>query len=175
MIEEDSFDEPASAGEAEKQSEEQISSAKPEPEEISAVDIEDMDTDVLDVSVDFDDRLLEEEDSGVIEVEDDEEESLEVNEDELDSLEPVDSGDDVSEQRNEDDFETQKLDSAVIEEKIETKDMRGEDTIEVDAPRVIKAENGYFVPITVRIPEDAEDEIRLNIDLKIEIKRKKRE
>ncbi len=174
MIEEDSVDEQSSPETvSEVQNNGELPSAKPEPEEISAVDIEDMDTDVLDVSVDFDDRLLEE-DSGVIEIDEDDEESLEVNEEELDSLEPVDLEDSEEEKAKEDDFETQKLDSGIIEENIETKDMKEQEGIEVEAPRVIKADNGYFVPITVKIPEDSEDEIRLNIDLKIEIKRKKR-
>ncbi len=142
--------------------------AKTEPEEISAADLEDMDTDV-NFSVDFDDKIIGE----------DQEESFEEIE-ELDEVLEDESVEEIEEVATEEverveqsEFKTQKIDSEIIEDRIETQELSISE-IEVDAPRVVKADNGYFVPVTIKIPEDFDDEVRINLDLRIEIKKKKR-
>ncbi len=162
-------------------------------QEISPADLEDMDTDI-NFSVDLDDRVIGEdyEDSNVESLDEADEylgESIEELEDknveEMESIEEVDEILDEegieTETENvegtteiqEDQLETQKIDSKVLEEQVETADLEVEE-IEVEAPRVVKANNGFFVPITIVLPEGMDKDVRLNIDLRLEIKRKKR-
>ncbi len=143
--------------------------AKTEPEEISAEDLEEMDTDV-DFSVDFDDRIIGEDNEG--ESFEEIEEIDEVLEDEsVEEIEEVET--EQLEQMEADEFKTQKIDSEIMEDQIETQDLDLNE-IEIEAPRVVKADNGYFVPVTIKIPENFDDELRINLDLRIEIKKKKR-
>ncbi len=146
---------------------------KIEPEEISAEDLAEMDTDI-NFSVDFDDRII---------GEDNIDEKLSPDLAELDEIDEVIEDESVEEvediegeevvEKEENEFKTQKIESEVLEEKIETQELDYEE-IEIEAPRVVKAENGYFVPIKIKIPENFDDELRVNLDLRIEIKRKKR-
>ncbi len=142
-----------------------------EPQEISAEDLAEMDTDI-NISVDFED--LEQHHDEEIELESLDSESFEeideVLEDE--SIEEIsDDLETVEMMQEESEFKTQKVDSNVVEDRVETKGFE-DDVIEVEAPRIVKAENGFFVPIKLKIPENMKDEIRVNFDLRIEIKRK---
>ncbi len=143
--------------------------AKIVTEEISAEDLEDMDTDV-DFSVDFDDKMIgeEHEEESFEEIE----EIDEVLEDEsVEEIEEVEYA--KREQIENNEFKTQKIESEIIEEQMETQELTVSE-IEVEAPRVVKADNGYFVPVTIRIPENYDDELRINLDLRIEIKKKRK-
>ena len=171
-------------------------------EEISAEDLADMDTDI-DFSVDFDDRIIGEEntDSGISDFsgegelgELDEAEEWEDMEDleEIEEIEELEDseGEEVvageedvdteelpqveTEEDDRSQFRTQKIETEVIEERLDDTQEIEVGGIEIEAPRVIKAANGYFIPVTVRLPEYMVDELRLNFDLKIEIKRKKK-
>ncbi|BBB33421.1 hypothetical protein TTHT_1978 [Thermotomaculum hydrothermale] len=147
---------------------------KLEPEEISAEDLAEMDTDI-DFSVDIDDRIIGEDNTEAIESVDELDEIDEV--EEVIDDESIEELEDVEKEElteiEESEFNTQKIDSEVIEDRLETQEYDYSE-IEVEAPRVVKADNGYFVPINIKIPEGMEDEVRINLDLKIEIKRKKR-
>ncbi len=149
--------------------------------EISAEDLEEMDTDI-NFSVDFDDGVIgegigDEHDFSDEEIEFVEDEDIEEVYDEVEVLSEEHS-DEYDEETGksskyvESELQTQKIDSEIVENNIETKEMGTE--IEIEAPRVVKAENGYFVPITIRIPEGMEDEVRVNLDLRIEIKKKRK-
>ncbi len=172
MVEEENVEEVEV--EKDKNKDKEQKESKLEPEEISAADLEDMDTDI-DFSVDFDDRIIGEDhpdESASPDIEEEIEEIEEVIDDEsVEEIEEVESEELISEEESE--FKTQKIESEIIEDQIETQDLDlGE--IEIEAPRVVKADNGYFVPITIKVPEDMEDELRVNLDLRIEIKKKKR-